>query len=93
MVWKVWEQRKVSGENTSQCRLDSTVLGAFMFEMEHRSPCEILTNQQTKNVWGTLRSATSSGAVSWAQTLLCWRARVTHALPSVLDAAPSVDPE
>lgn len=93
MAWKVWEQRKVSGENTSQHRLDSTELGAFMFEMEHRCPCGLLTNQQTKHGWGTLRSATGSGIVSWAQTLLHWRAKVTHTLHLALDTAPSADPE
>lgn len=93
MVWRVWEQRKASGENTRQCRLDSNVLGAFMFDMEHGCPCGLLTEQQTKHVWGTLRSATGSRIVSWALTLLCWRARVTHALRSALDAAPSMDPE
>lgn len=92
-AWKVWEQRKVSGENTRQCRLDSTVLGAFMFEMEHRCPCGLLTEEQTKHVWGTLPSVTGSRIVSWAPTLLCWRARVTHTLRSALDAASSVDPE
>lgn len=93
MAWRVWQQRNVSGENTRQCRLDSSMLGAFMFEMEHGCPCGLLTKRQTKHVWGTLWSATGSRIVSWAPTLLCWRARVTHALPSALDAAPCVDPE
>lgn len=103
-LWSSWEQeRGVShgmesveakeGENTKQWRLDSSVLGAFMFEMELRCPCGLLTKQQTKHVWGTLWSATSSRIVSRALTLLCGRARVTHALRLALDAAPSVDPE
>lgn len=61
VAWKVWEQMKVSGENARQCRLDSTVLGAFMFEMEHRCPCGLLTKQETKHVWALCDEPPAAG--------------------------------